>query len=141
MIHIEVSKSSIPEALGLYEFEFDKISIGRSKKTDLIFLDKNLPLEFLVLSFSQNHLVIKSTTKDPAYYLNGKKVSGSLRLKAGDLISFGEHELKIIKATSTAFDEDLSEAFDKFNQEASELKFALEFIEETLIALEENNHV
>ncbi len=141
MIHIEVLKSSIPEALGLYEFEFDQISVGRSKKTDLIFLDKNLPLEFLVLNFSQNYLIIKSTTKDPAYYLNGKKVSGSLRIKVGDVISFGEHEFKIINAISTAHDEDLAEAFEKFSQEASDLRFALDFIEETLVSLEEKQNV
>jgi pSer/pThr/pTyr-binding forkhead associated (FHA) protein len=141
MIHIEVVKSSHSDTLGLYEFEFDRVSIGRSKKNDLIFIDKNLPHEFLSLSFSQNHLVIKSTTKDPAYYLNGKKVSGSFRVKPGDVVSFGEHEFKIIAASYTTHDEDLSDAFEKFNQEASDLKFALDFIEETVVALEENNHV
>ena len=141
MIHIEVLKSSIPEAIGLYEFEFDQISVGKSKKNDLIFLDKELPLEFLVIKFSQNHLVVKSTTKIPAYYLNGKKVSGSLRIKPEDVISFGDHEFKIVAAEKSKKDEDLSEVYEKFNQEAAEYKFALEFIEETLVALEEKQNV
>jgi pSer/pThr/pTyr-binding forkhead associated (FHA) protein len=141
MIHIEVLKSSIPDAIGLYEFEFDQLSVGRSKKCDLIFLDKGLPLEFLIIHYSSSHLIVKSTTKDPAYYLNGKKVSGSLRIKPGDIISFGEQEIKIVAAEKTKQDEDLSAVYEKFNQEAGELKFALEFIEETLVEMEEKQNV
>jgi pSer/pThr/pTyr-binding forkhead associated (FHA) protein len=141
MIYVEITKSSDPLALGVYEFEFDLISIGRSKKNDLIFLDKELPLQFLTIKFVQGQLVVQSFTRSPFFFVNGKKVSGILKIKAGDTIAFGDNMIRIIKSDPTNKSVDFSSAYEEFNKNTPELKFALDFIEQVLIDLEEGSNV
>lgn len=140
MIHIEILTSSDPTALGLYEFEFDSIFIGRSKKNDLIFLDRELPQNFLILQIVEDstgtHLVARSVTRSPFFFINKKKVSGTLKIHPNDTIAFGDNTLKIVKFKKTKAEEDLSEAYARFEASAPELRFALDFIEEVLIDLE-----
>lgn len=140
MIYLEVEKSSDPTALGLYEFEFDHITIGRSKKNDLIFLEREFPLHFLTVKFVSGQLVVQSLNRVP-FFVNGKKVSGSLKLKMNDLISFGENTIRLVKSGVSNESVDFSSAFDEFNKQAPELKFALEFIEQILIDLEGEQNV
>ena len=141
MIYLEVIKSNDPLALGIYEFEFDQVSLGRSKKNDLIFLDPELPLQFLVLKIIQDQLVIQSLNRNPYFFINGKKISGMLKIKINDVISFGENQIKVVDSKPTALQVDISDAYEAFNKNAPELKFALEFIEEVLIDLEKEKSV
>lgn len=141
MIHLEIIKSSDPLALGIYEYEFDQINIGRSKKNDLIFLDKELPLEFLTIKIIQDHLVVQSLNRSPYFFVNGKKVSGTLKLNPNDTIAFGQNQIRIIKSLPTNGIIDFSAVYEEFMQKSPELKFALEFIEEVLIDLEKDTHV
>ena len=144
MIHIEILSSSDPLAVGLYEFEFDHILIGRSKKNDLIFLDKELPLSYMILQIAQDHkqthLVIRSLTRSPFFFVNGKKISGALKVRPNDEIAFGENKIRILRYERTRNDADLSAAYAKFEENASDLRFALEFIEEVLVENEEKAH-
>lgn len=141
MIYLEVTKSSDPLVLGVYEFEFDQISIGRSKKNDLIFLDRELPLNYLHIKMVQGQLIIQSLTRSPFFFINEKKVSGTLKIKANDTIAFGDNQIRIIKSAETNQSIDFSSAYDDFNKSAPELKFALVFIEEVLIELEKDTRV
>ncbi|MBC7712844.1 MAG: hypothetical protein H7177_05870 [Rhizobacter sp.] len=144
MIHIEILSSSDPLAIGLYEFEYDHLLIGRSKKNDLIFLDRELPLNYMTLEVGADHkapyLVVRSLTRAPFFFINGKKISGVLKVRIGDVIAFGENKIKIISFQKTREESDLSEAFSAFAKNAPELKFALEFIEEVLVESEEKGH-
>ena len=144
MIYIEIITSSDPLAIGLYEFEYDFITIGRSKKNDLIFLDRELPLSFMNLQVAVDHhspyLIVRSLTRSPFFFINGKKISGVLKIRVGDVIAFGENKLKIIAFDKTVEESDLSEAFTNFAKNAPELKFALDFIEEILVEAEEKEH-
>lgn len=141
MIYIEVEKSSDRWALGFYEFEFNQITIGRSKRNDLIFNDSELPLNFLSIKFLQDVLVVQSSTRIPFFFVNGKKVSGTLKIKENDVIAFGENQLRIKKAQFTSEAIDFSLAYEEFNKKAPELKIALETIEEILIDLEKDSSV
>jgi hypothetical protein len=140
MIHIEILTSSDSHAIGLYEFEFDEIYIGRSKKNDLIFLDRELPMNFMLLQIVEDsvgvHLVARSVTRTPFFYINKKKVSGTLKIHPNDVIAFGDNTIRVVKFLKTKEEEDLSLAFDKFAKNASELRFSLDFIEEVLLDLE-----
>lgn len=140
MIHIEILSSSDPLAIGLYEFEYDHLLIGRSKKNDLIFLDRELPLKYMKLEvIEDNHghyLAVRSLTSSPYFFINGKKVSGALKIRTGDVIAFGENKIQIINFQKTKIETDLSEAYVNFEKNAPELRFALDFIEEVLIDLE-----
>ncbi|MBY0414874.1 MAG: hypothetical protein K2Q18_11945, partial [Bdellovibrionales bacterium] len=137
MIHLEILSSSDANAVGLYDFEYDEIYIGRSKKNDLIFLDKELPLNFMALQIIEEvnglFLVARSFTRLPFFFLNGKKISGALKIYPNDIIAFGDNQIKIKSFKQTKVEEDLSLAFDNFSQKAPELRFALDFIEEVLI--------
>jgi hypothetical protein len=140
MIHIEILSSSDPLALGLYEFEFDKINIGRSKKNDIIFQDKELPLQYILLHIieekSIDQLIIRSFTRSPFFFVNEKKISGLYKIYENDTIAFGENKIKIVKFKRTKIQEDFSEDFKKFEQNAPDLQFALDFIEEVLVDIE-----
>lgn len=145
MIHIEILSSSDPLAIGLYEFEFDHIHIGRSKKNDLIFLEKILPLNFMNLEILQDsdgtHLVARSLTRSPFFFINGKKVSGLLKVRINDVIAFGENQIKILDFSRTHEADDLSQAFNDFAKNGSEVRFALDFIEEVLLDHEKASDV
>ena len=141
MIHVEIISSCDPLALGLYDYEYDHISIGRSKKNDIIFLDKELPTAFLILEIledkSKDELVVRSLSRQPYFFVNGKKISGLYKIYENDVIAFGENKIRIVKYKRTKVEEDLSMAFKEFEKNAPELGFALEFIEEILIDMEE----
>ncbi|MBC7427202.1 MAG: hypothetical protein H7336_01240 [Bacteriovorax sp.] len=146
MIHLEILTSNDPLSIGLYEFEYDHLLIGRSKKNDLIFLDRELPLNYIMIEVVEDHLasylVVRSLTRAPFFFINGKKISGALKIRIGDIVAFGENKIKIIDFKKTREESDLSGAFAAFAKNAPELKFALEFIEEVLVEAEAKaNHV
>lgn len=145
MITLEVLKSSDQTALGHYEYKFDNVYIGRSHKNDLIFLDRELPLKYIAIKILDDQgkptLVIKSLEKEPFFFVNGKKVSGLLKIRPGDLIAFGPNQLKIISFEKNQVELDLSEAYERFEKSSPDLKFVLEFIEEVLIDQEGDKNV
>jgi hypothetical protein len=140
MIHLQVITSSDPLAIGQYNYQFDSVHIGRSKKNDLIFLDKDLPLYFLKLeiinSGHQNELVIRNYNRIPFFYVNGKKISGVLKIKSNDVIAFGDNKIKILQFNLNPQSDDLATLYSKFDEESPELRFILDVIEDQLIALE-----
>lgn len=145
MITLEVIKSSDDTAIGLYEYQFDSLFIGRSHKNDLIFLDRELPLKYITIKIMDDQgvptLVVKSLEPEPFFFVNGKKVSGLLKIRQGDNIAFGPNQLKIVSFAKSQSDFDLGEAYERFEKSAPDLKFALEFIEEVLIDQEGNHNV
>lgn len=145
MIHLEILSSSDPLAVGLYEFEYDHVHIGRSKKNDLIFLEKIIPLHFMNLHIIQDsqgtHLVARSLTRSPFFFINGKKVSGVLKVRHNDVIAFGDNQIKILDFHKNREEDDLSLAFTNFAKNAGELRFALDFIEEVLLDYEKASDV
>ena len=140
MIHIEVLDTPDPIALGLYKFEFNYVYIGRSKKNDLIIVDKDIPAYFLKLSIYSDgikeNLIVKNNLHDPFFHVNGKKISGSLKVKIDDVLSFGSTKIKISQFKKSINDVDLSDAFAAFESSASDLRPALDFIEEMIVDLE-----
>lgn len=145
MIHIEVLSSSDPLAIGIYDFGYDSLTIGRSKKNDLIFLDKELPLNYILIKIIEEKngyaLIIKSLTSSPYFFINGKKISGTLKIRANDIIAFGPNKIKILHFEKNHVEEDFSASYEKFTKEASDLKFSLEFIEEVLVDMEKASDV
>lgn len=145
MIHLEILSSSDSLAIGLYEFEYDHVHIGRSKKNDLIFLEKELPHSFINLEIIQDfegiHLVARSLTRTPYFFINGKKISGVIKIRINDVIAFGENKIKILNFKKTQEADDLSHSFNDFAKNAKELSFALDFIEEVLLDNEKASDV
>ncbi|NOT79517.1 MAG: hypothetical protein HOP07_11040 [Bacteriovoracaceae bacterium] len=140
MIQLEVLTSDDQLALGVYEFNFNYIHIGRSKRNDIIISNKELPALFLKISIFEDahgeHLMVRNRNREPFYQINGKKISGSLKIKTNDIISFGPTSLKIISFQKTPNGLDLTEPFKAFEANAPECRVALDFIEEVLMDLE-----
>ena len=137
MIHLEILTSSDSLAIGLYDFEYDHVHIGRSKKNDLIFVEKELPASYMKIEIVEDykgcHLVARSLTRSPYFFINGKKISGVIKIRINDIIAFGDNKIKILNFKKTHEVDDLAQAFDSFAKNAKELRFALDFIEEVLL--------
>ena len=135
MIYLEILTSSDSLAIGLYEFEYDHVHIGRSKKNDLIFVEKELPLNFMTIEILEDskgvHLVARSLVPSPFFFINGKKISGVIKIRQNDIIAFGGNKILSFKKTSVI--DDLSQAYVDFAKNAKELEFALDFIGEVLL--------
>ncbi len=140
MINISVIKSNEAEAIGVYDFFYNVVHIGRSKKNDVIVNDKELPLFYLKLEIIEEKgrevLVVRSLDRLPYFFVNGKKISGTLKLKPNDTISFGTNQILINKFQKTTLEEDLSPIFKQFEEQTPELRFILEAIEEKIIEIE-----
>ncbi len=145
MIHLEILTSLDPLAIGLYEFEYDHVHIGRSKKNDLIFVEKELPLKFMTLEIIEDyktvHLVARSLVPSPFFFINGKKISGVIKIRHNDIIAFGNNQIKILNFKKTYVAEDLSQSYEDFAKNAKELEFALDFIGEVLLDYEKVSDV
>lgn len=140
MIKIEIVSSNDRDLIGVYNYQFNDIYIGRSKKADLIFHDAEMPLKFLTLKFIKNTFIIQNEPSAPFYFVNGKKMSGARKLKVNDVIQFGTHKL-IIHDFSEELNEDnpsndLSVLYERYNNEVPDEKFILEFLEEKILELE-----
>jgi hypothetical protein len=140
MIHIEITSHTDPTAIGLYDYEFDVVHIGRSRKNDLIFKEKDVPFHYMTLQIVEDtvgvHLVARNLPTTPFFFINGKKISGPLKVYPNDIITFGSNSIKILTFKKTKIEEDLTEAFENFSNNAKELRFALDFIEEVLLDIE-----
>ena len=140
MINISITKSNETDAIGVYDFFYNIVHIGRSRKNDVIVLDKELPLFFLKLEIIEEKgrevLVVRSQDRLPYFFVNGKKISGTLKLKPNDTLSFGHNHIVINNFQKTSLEEDLTPVFNQFESEAPELRFILEAIEEKLIEIE-----
>lgn len=141
MIKFEITQSSDTLALGLYEYLFDQVFIGRSKKCDLIFIEKEFPLRYLTITANENALIIQSDAGAPPYFINGKKTNGAFKLKKNDLVILGSHQLKILDFKKTNLPTDLSPFYEKVPNASEKVKEALSFLEEKLIDLEEATDV
>lgn len=138
MIEVEINNCPDPLATGNYKFNFDAIYIGRSKKADLIFSDREVPLLFLTIEIIQNQLVIKNHSKSPFYFVNGKKISGGYKLKCGDKINFGKNQITVNAYQTTeevfSFDIDL-EASDP------SVRHYIDILQQKINALEKKQNV
>jgi pSer/pThr/pTyr-binding forkhead associated (FHA) protein len=143
MIKLNIIKSDIDEAIGEYDYQFDEVFIGRSKKCDIILPDKEIPLKYLSLTFKKSNLVIINAENSPFYFVNGKKMSGLRKLKVGDRINFGPHEILIVDFFLSEKEDqidDLTPYLDEMNKTRPELKFLLDFLESEILKLEGNEN-
>jgi hypothetical protein len=133
MIEIEIIKSSEPTAIGVYKYSFDQINIGRSKKCDLIFLDALFPACYLTISANEKFLLVQSTPESPAYLINGKKTNGSFKIKSNDVITFGNHQLKVIDYNLSIKPIDLKPFEEKINEASEEVIAVLGYLEKKIL--------
>lgn len=142
MIKIEILEASDPYLIGIYEYKFNSLFIGRSLKSDIIILDSEMPLKFLEIKFVSNKLVIQNFPDTPFYFVNDKKMSGIRKLAINDVICFGKNKFRILEAfqnEESSNQKDLSFYYENFQKNTPEMKFILDFLEEEIINLENKN--
>lgn len=137
MIKLEITDSTDLLAIGIYDYIFDQVFIGRSKNNDLIFLDKEIPLRYLTITANEKNLIIQSEEGAPHYLVNGKKTSGAAKLKNNDIVMFEKHLLRILDFKKSNLPTDLSSFYEKVSVASDEVRETLSFLEEKLIELEE----
>lgn len=97
MIKLEVTKSPSPDEIGMYQFQFDEVSIGATLSNDIILTNQAIKDERIKVHFDGDDLILETTAINQFIILNNKKMSGRLKLQPNDIISFGECELKVQK--------------------------------------------
>lgn len=74
----------------------EKMSIGRSKSSDLPLVDLSVSREHCILEKDDGHWVIKDNDSSNGIYVNSKKV-GKRELCDGDLVRVGDFELIFVR--------------------------------------------
>jgi len=135
IIKIKLDHSQNTLQNGIYEFHFDKVYIGSSLKSDLILSNPNTPALALIITQIKNDLIALSVPKDFYYLINEKKMSGLRKLNINDKLKLGEVEITILDFTFTQ-EPELHYFYEEFKKNYPDLQFALDYIEEKIIQLE-----
>ena len=83
-------------------FLFDAITIGMDSKSDVIIPSKKLTDPEIYLKIKNGKLEISTNKKDLFFFHNEKKVSGNIKLKVQDIISFESCAFRIINFINEA---------------------------------------
>lgn len=138
MIHLNVLTSIDPNAPGLYEFEYDVLSIGRSIKNDLILNEENVAKCALYLSIENNTLFIQTLSNSIFCLVNGKKISGKKRLDIGDKVEIGKSKIEIIQFKKTNDDLNFGMLYENFLKKFPDHKYILEALDVEIEELEKS---
>jgi hypothetical protein len=136
MIKLEITQSTEPHAIGIYDYCFDQVFAGRSKKCDLIFSDQQFPPNYLTITAKDKYMTIENYPDSLPFLINGKKTNGTFKLKNNDIVIFGNHHMKILDFKKSDIQIDLASLYEKATIAPVAIKTALSFIEEKLLELE-----
>ena len=121
-------------------FLFDAITIGMDSKSDVIIPSKNLTDPEICLKIKNGKLEISTNQKDLFFLHNEKKVSGNIKLKVQDKVSFKSCEFRIInfinevkKSNETEFKKNYQ---DLTKNEKIKNKEVIEIVEKNIFIIE-----
>lgn len=138
MIHLKVTTSNDKNAPGLYEFDFDTISLGRNNKNDLILKDNEILAFSVVIFMENNFLFIETLERDFFCYVNEKKFSGKKRLQLGDTVKIGSSSIEIIIFRKTCPELDFGELYQKFLTKSPQHKYIIDALDLEIEELEKS---
>jgi hypothetical protein len=141
MIKLEFISSPDQTIIGEYDYLFDEVYIGRSKKCDLIFLESEFPLIFLTLIVNESFLVVQSAPNSPSFFVNSKKISGICKLKLNDEIRFGNHIFRIINFKKSNSKTDLTAFYENIPNTPAKVQDILSTLEEMILIEETESNV
>ena len=121
-------------------FLFNTITIGTDSHSDIIIQSKKIIPPEIYLKIIKDKLVISTNQKDLFFLHNGKKVSGNIRLKPQDTISFDSCEFKIINFINE-IDKNNENEFEKkyqsiIKKEKLREKEIIEIVEKNIFIIE-----
>jgi sigma-B regulation protein RsbU (phosphoserine phosphatase) len=85
-----------------FHFSLDKdvISIGRSKRNDLVLADQWLSRHHAEIRNTSGSFLIADLESRNGTYVNGQRIDGSIHLKNTDVITLGDQQLKFLDEAS-----------------------------------------
>lgn len=138
MIHLNILTSIDQNAPGLYEFEYDVLSIGRSLKNDLILIDEEIPKHAVFLVIEKNSLFVQTISPSFFCLVNGKKLAGKKRLVLGDKLVLGRSTIEIKSFAKTASEFNFAELYQEFMKKYPQHKYILEALDSEIEELEKS---
>ena len=121
-------------------FLFNAVTIGESPNSDIIIPSDKINLPEVYLKIQKEKLEISTNQNDLFFFHNQKKVSGKIKLKPHDIISFDFCEFKIInfnqevkKNNDIEFEKNYQHLTKKENEEE---KKVIEIIEKNIFEIE-----
>ena len=137
MIEFQVLNSPDKDAVGTFLFFFEKFTLGRDSKSQFTIDDKQICPAALSFECVESGLFLNNKNQE-YFWINGKKVSGKILMKPGDILSLGATEIKLLNYSY----QDVLKAFNLYDKveetEAAhpELEPVLRAIEDELLYLE-----
>ncbi len=132
MIKLEITKSDDPNACGIYEFQYDVISIGRSFKNDVILNEKTIPQFSFILYIDKNQLFLQTNSSETFCLVNNTKLAGKKLVKNNDSIKIGNSELKTLEFEQTQIEINFAEYYENFINTQKKYLHILEAIDEEI---------
>jgi len=119
MISIEITNSPDKDMNGIHSFYFDEIVIGSKLSCSLVINDNSLEKKHITLKVNESQVFCAPISKSTYYLSNGKKISGRKLHKAGDIITIGSTDIKIISfedstKESSSLNENYNNAISSF---------------------------
>ncbi len=121
-------------------FLFDDITIGQDPKSDIIIPSDKFNLPEIYLKIKKEKLEVSTNQKDLFFLHNQKKVSGKIRLKPQDTVSFEFCEFKIVnfikemkQNNENEFEKNYQDLTKKENEEEKKI---IEMIEKNIFIIE-----
>lgn len=88
------------------QFTDEDISIGRDPNCNLHVDDLQVSKNHLKIIIKNNELLLEDLNSTNGSFVNGKRVSDNLKLKNGDLVSFGDNNVFEVQKTDEQLDEE-----------------------------------
>ena len=104
MIEFEIHSSPDESASGNHKLIRDEITIGSSKRADVIIYDRDLKGVEATLYIIDNKCTLSGNDLN-IFHVNGKKFTGNKNIKQNDIVKLGNTTFKIISFKSIASSE------------------------------------
>lgn len=85
------------ETAGMFAIEAEQISIGRADKCTLTIKDGALSRVQAHLVIRDGKLYVIDSKSTCGTYVDGRKTTSATRVREGSVISFGNHDLKVVR--------------------------------------------
>lgn len=138
MIKLKMITHPDPLAIGIMDFYFNTITIGKNKKNNLIFKSEQIaPVHLILDTFfinNEHHASLETVNEELFFFVNDKKFFGKKILKINDIVKIDQFSFQILGYeydTSNNWSKVFEEQYLKLYQDPAE-RDLLKIIEKNL---------
>lgn len=110
----------------LYEYGIGEYSLGKGDHCDVLLPDSHVSRNHASINVSKSAAFLSDNNSTNGTWLNGEQIQSSTELKEGDLLSFGDLNVKIVKTPSVS--SVFQESGDRRNKLAPKKQESEEFV-------------